>query len=129
MCGLSKTALLSLGWCIGVVINGMKLFDECGEQIGWFEHYCGSRSDLGNWYHSNQPYMQKWIVQKEKLDKSMWEAGIPQSITQKIRKGRAIIFECKVAASACLESNTKNAVAPIPAFSTIQIENFPLYFF
>ena len=73
--------------------------------------------------------MQKWIVQKDKLDKSMWEAGIPQSITQKIRKGRAIIFECKVAASACLESNTKNAVAPIPAFSTIQIENFPLYFF
>lgn len=80
MCGLSKTALLALGWHIEVGVNGMKLFDECGEQIGWFEHYCGSRSDMGNRYHSNQPYMQRWIVQKEKLDKSMREAGIPYSV-------------------------------------------------
>lgn len=71
MCGLSKTALLALRWHIEVGVNGMKLLDECGEQIGWFEHYCGSRSDMGNRYHSNQPYMQRWIVQKEKVDKSM----------------------------------------------------------
>ena len=80
MCGLSKTALLAFGWHIEVGVNGMKLFDERGEQIGWFEHYCGSRSDMGNRYQRNQPYMQRWIVQKEKLDKSMREAGIPHSV-------------------------------------------------
>ena len=35
MCGLSKTALLAFGWYIEVGVNGMKLFDERGEQIGW----------------------------------------------------------------------------------------------
>ena len=80
MCGLSKTALLALGWHIEVGANCMKLLDECGEQIGWFEHYGGSRSGMGNRYHSNQPYMQRWIVQKEKLDKSMREADIPHSV-------------------------------------------------
>lgn len=35
MCGLSKTALLAFGWHIEVGVNGMKLFDERGEQIGW----------------------------------------------------------------------------------------------
>lgn len=80
VCGLSKTALLAFGWHIEVGVNGMKLFDERGEQIGWFEHYCGSRSDMGNRYQRNQPYMQRWIVQKEKLDKSMREAGIPHSV-------------------------------------------------
>lgn len=80
MCGLSKTALLAFGWHIEVGVNGMKLFDERGEQIGWFEHHCGSRSDMGNRYQRNQPYMQRWIVQKEKLDKSMREASIPHSV-------------------------------------------------
>lgn len=80
ICGLSKTALLALGWYIEVGIDGMKLLDECGKQIGWFEHYGGSKSDMGNRYHSNQPYMQRWIVQKEKLYKSMREAGILHSV-------------------------------------------------
>lgn len=80
MCGLSKTALLAFGWHIEVGINGVKLLNECGEQIGWLEYYYGSRSDMGNRYHSNQPYLQRWIVQKKELDRSMREAGIPHSV-------------------------------------------------
>lgn len=80
MCGLSKTALLAFRWHIEVGINGVKLLDECGEQVGWFEHYYGNRSDLGNRYQRNQPYLQRWIVQKEKLDKSIRETGIPHPV-------------------------------------------------
>ena len=48
MCGLSKTALLAFGWHIEMGINGVKLLGGCGEEVGWFEHYCGSGSDMGN---------------------------------------------------------------------------------
>ena len=80
MCGLSKRALLTFGWHIEIGINGVKLWNKHGEQIGWFEHYYGSRSDMGNRYHNNQPYIQRWIVQKEKIYKSMQEVAIPYSV-------------------------------------------------
>ena len=84
MCGFSKEALLVFGWYISIDSKGVKLFDRHGEQIGQLECYYGNRGSLGNRYHSNQPYMQRWIVGKEKLNKSIQESEIPVGIRRVI---------------------------------------------
>lgn len=68
MCGFSKRALQEFGWHISIDVNGVRVFDESGEPIGRLEYYYGNRTCLGNRYHSNQPYMQRWIVSKRKID-------------------------------------------------------------
>lgn len=80
MCGFSKKALLAFGWYISVDSDGAKLFDEQGDQIGQLECYYGNRSSLGNRYHSNQPHMQRWIVQKGKFEKSVQQSKIPVGV-------------------------------------------------
>lgn len=80
MCGFSKEALLAFGWHIAISSEGVKLFDEYGDQIGELECYYGSRSSLGNRYHSNQPHMQRWVVRKEKFYRSIQQSEIPISI-------------------------------------------------
>lgn len=84
MCGFSKEALLAFGWYISIDSKGVKLFDRHGEQIGQLECYYGNRGSLGNRYHSNQPYMQRWIVRKEKLNKSIQQSRIPVGIRRVI---------------------------------------------
>lgn len=77
MCGFSKEALLAFGWNISIDAGGVKLFDEDGSQIGKFECYYGNRISLGNRYHSNQPYMQRWIVDRTELEKKLFRVEIP----------------------------------------------------
>ena len=67
LCGFSKNALKLFKWSISVDSEGIKLFDENDNQIGKLEYYYGNRS-LENHYLSNQPYMQRWIVKKAKID-------------------------------------------------------------
>lgn len=71
LCGFSKEALLAFGWYISIDSGGVKLFNECGVQIGQLECYYGNRTSLGNKYHSNQPHMQRWIVRKAIFDKAI----------------------------------------------------------
>lgn len=78
--GFSKEALLTFGWYISVDSDGVNLYDEQGDQIGQLECYYGNRSSLGNRYHSNQPHLQRWIVQKGKFEKSVKQSKIPVGI-------------------------------------------------
>lgn len=77
MCGFSKEALLAFRWNISIDAGGVKLFDEDGLQIGKPECYYGNRISLGNRYHSNQPYMQRWIVDRAELEKKLFQVEIP----------------------------------------------------
>ena len=82
MCGFSKEALLAFGWHISIDTGGVKLFDEDGSQIGKLECYYGNRTSLGNRYHSNQPYMQRWIVDRTALEQKLLQVENPNLIKE-----------------------------------------------
>ena len=71
LCGFSKEALLFFGWDISIGSDGEKLLDKDGEQIGQLECYYGNRTSLGNRYQSNQPFIQRWVVKKDKIDEAI----------------------------------------------------------
>ena len=71
MVGFSKEALLTLGWHISIDSGNVKLFDEYGKQIGELECYYGNRTSPGNRYYTNQPYMQRWIVDRTEVEKKL----------------------------------------------------------
>ncbi len=77
LCGFSKSALLAFGWIILIDSAGVKLFDRYGEQIGRLECYYGNRNGVGNRYLSNQPSMQRWVVRKDKFEKSIQQGKFP----------------------------------------------------
>ncbi|MEE0202435.1 MAG: hypothetical protein U0I51_18090 [Muricomes sp.] len=82
MCGFSKEALLAFGWHISIDTGGVKLFDEDGSQIGKLECYYGNRTSLGNRYHSNQPYMQRWIVDRTALEQKLLQVENPNLLKE-----------------------------------------------
>jgi hypothetical protein len=77
LCGFSKESLLVFEWDISIDSDGVKLFDKHGKQIGRLECFYGKRSSIGNRYHSNQPHIQRWIVQKVAFAKSIQHSEIP----------------------------------------------------
>ena len=48
MCGFSKISLDEFHWHINITVNGMRLFNEGGQEIGRFEYYYGQRGNMGN---------------------------------------------------------------------------------
>lgn len=76
MLGFSKQALIYFGWHISIDAGDIKLFDKYGKQIGKFECYYGKRTHSGNSYYSNQPYMQRWVLDKTEVDNKLHGLGI-----------------------------------------------------
>ena len=77
MCGFSKFVLSAFGWEISYSSDGLCLIDKNNNIVGRFECYFGYRSDIINRYPSNQPYMQRWIVNKKSLQKALDENDCP----------------------------------------------------
>ena len=77
MCGFSKFFLSAFGWETSFSSYGLNLIDKSNNVVGRFESYFGYRSDIINRYPSNQPYMQRWIVNKKTLQKALDENGCP----------------------------------------------------
>lgn len=61
-------------------VNGMRLFNEGGQEIGRFEYYYGQRGNMGNRYISNQPLLQRWVVSKDAISKARCIVGCPNNI-------------------------------------------------
>jgi len=80
MCGFSEFVLSLFDWKVTVQSDGIKLVQSDGKEIGRFEHYYGIRTDIGNREVSNQPYLQRWIVKKDELDKAIAASGCPYKI-------------------------------------------------
>lgn len=81
MCGFSKEALMVFNWQINIEDTPV-LLDGEGKKIGRLESYYGYRSNIGNRYLSNQPYLQRWIIKKEDFDNAVLRSRIPFSIKQ-----------------------------------------------
>ena len=58
------------------------MFDEDGSQIGKLECYYGNRTSLGNRYPSNQPYMQRWIVDRTALEQKLLQVENPNLLKE-----------------------------------------------
>ena len=80
MCGFSKISLDEFHWHINITVNGMRLFNEGGQEIGRFEYYYGQRGNMGNRYISNQPLLQRWVVSKDAISKARCIVGCPNNI-------------------------------------------------
>lgn len=80
MCGFSKISLDEFHWHINITVNGMRLFNEGGQEIGRFEYYYGQRGNMGNRYISNQPLLQRWVVSKDAVSKARCIVGCPNNI-------------------------------------------------
>lgn len=80
VCGFSKKALEFFEWQVEVCYDGLKVIDNKGKIIGRFETYYGNRGSIGNRYHSNQPYLQRWIIYKKELEKTLYQVGVPNLI-------------------------------------------------
>ena len=75
MCGFSKISLDEFHWHINITVNGMRLFNEGGQEIGRFEYYYGQRGNI-----SNQPLLQRWVVSKDAISKARCIVGCPNNI-------------------------------------------------
>lgn len=80
MCGFSKISLDEFHWHINITVNGMRLFNEGGQEIGRFEYYYGQRGNMGNRYISNQPLLQRWVVSNDAVSKARCIVGCPNNI-------------------------------------------------
>ena len=80
MCGFSKISLDECHWHINITVNGMRLLNEGGQEIGRFEYYYGQRGNMGNRYISNQPLLQRWVVSKDAISKARCIVGCPNNI-------------------------------------------------
>ncbi len=91
MCGFAKYILSAFGWSVAIQNDGIKLVRKDGRVVGRFEQYYGVRVDIGNRDPANQPYLQRWIVNKNEVDISLKESHCPyhivtvsQSITRQV---------------------------------------------
>ena len=84
MCGISKFALLTFGWSEQIDIEGVILLDSRRNSIGRLEYFSGARTDMGNRYPGNQPFLQRWVVKKQEVLNALDSVGCPfeiQSVT------------------------------------------------
>ena len=77
MCGFRKLILSALGWKTKFGSEGLELVNLNDEMVGKLECFYGYKTDIGNRYPSNQPYLQRWIVNKNKLYKALEESKCP----------------------------------------------------
>lgn len=77
MCGFSKFILSALGWKTRFGPEGLELVNLNDEIVGKLECFYGFKTDIGNRYPSNQPYLQRWIVNRKKLYKALEESKCP----------------------------------------------------
>lgn len=77
MCGFRKLILSTLGWKTKFGSEGLELVNLNDEMVGKLECFYGYKTDIGNRYPSNQPYLQRWIVNKNKLYKALEESKCP----------------------------------------------------
>ncbi|MCR5628944.1 hypothetical protein, partial [Eubacterium sp.] len=80
MCGIRKFILSAFGWKIKFIRDGLKLVDVDDKEIGKFECYYGLHTDVGNRNPSNQPYLQRWIVNVDALQKAIENSGCPWNV-------------------------------------------------
>ncbi|MCR8969792.1 hypothetical protein [Facklamia sp. 7083-14-GEN3] len=74
MCGFSKSILLALGWEIKFGPDGLEIVNSNNQIVGRLECFYGFRTDIGNRCRENQPYLQRWIV-----NKNIWKRAFEQS--------------------------------------------------
>ena len=77
MCGFRKIILSVLGWKTRFGSEELELVNLNDEMVGKLECFYGYKTDIGNRYPSNQPYLQRWIVNKNKLYKALEESKCP----------------------------------------------------
>ncbi|MCW6658934.1 hypothetical protein NHG25_00385 [Aerococcaceae bacterium NML191292] len=77
MCGFSEFALSALGWETRFDSDGLGIVNSNDEIVGRLECFYGLRTDIGNRFPSNQPYVQRWVVKKDSLKKALEESGCP----------------------------------------------------
>ncbi len=75
MCGIKKTILSVFGWKVRFSRDGLKLMDGDDKEIGRFECYYGLQTDVRNRYPSNQPCLQRWIVNSSSLQIAIEASG------------------------------------------------------
>ena len=77
MCGFSKFILSALGWKTRFGLQGLEIVDLNDEIVGKLECFYGFKTNLTNRYSSNQPYLQRWIVKRKKLNEALEESKCP----------------------------------------------------
>jgi len=80
MCGFRKSILSIFKWKTKICIDGIELVNSDNELVGRLECFYGFRTDVGNRYPSNQPYIQRWIVKKKALENAVKDSGCPFQI-------------------------------------------------
>ena len=80
MCGFRKSILSIFKWEAKICIDGIELVNSDDEIVGRLECFYGFRTDVGNRYLSNQPYIQRWIVKKKALLEAVEVSGCPFEI-------------------------------------------------
>ncbi|MDU5149825.1 MAG: hypothetical protein E6215_06075 [Anaerococcus prevotii] len=77
MCGFSKFMLSALGWKTRFGLQGLEIVNLNDEIVGKLECFYGFKTDITNRYSSNQPYLQRWIVKRKKLNEALEESKCP----------------------------------------------------
>ena len=80
MCGFRKTILSEFKWIVRFDNGGLKLFDRDNKEVGRFECYYGVHTDIANRNPSNQPYLQRWIVDINAFEKEIERWGCPYEV-------------------------------------------------
>jgi hypothetical protein len=80
MCGFRKSILSIFKWKTKICIEGIELVNSNDKIVGRLECFYAFRTDMGNKYPSNQPYIQRWIVKKKTLQEAVEASGCPFKI-------------------------------------------------
>ncbi len=84
MCGFSGRAMSTFGWKYSIDDNGIRLVDEKGEIIGYFEQFFGFKCTVSNRCPSNQPVIQRWLVNKHAVTEAIKNSACPYRIKQAV---------------------------------------------
>lgn len=80
MCGFGHYILLAFGWRARFSSDGLVLVNNNDKIVGRLECFYGFRVDIGNRVPSNQPYVQRWIVQKDLLQNALESSRCPYQV-------------------------------------------------
>lgn len=80
MCGFSKYVLSVFGWETRLGSDGLELINSESEVVGRLECFYGFRTDIGNRFPANQPYIQRWVVKKELFQNALDESKCPYQV-------------------------------------------------
>lgn len=79
-CGFSKFILSTFGWKTRFGSEGLEIVNLNDEMVGKLECFYGFKTDISNRYISNQPYLQRWIVNRKKLSEALKESQCPYQV-------------------------------------------------